>query len=138
MLEKLKAAWKEWRRKRKWNAELQLYHLRVQVMQDARWMAHDPKVSAMCARYMDMLEDDWEKRPVRNVSDFRLALGLDPNQPPAPKSADEQAPRKPFAWFVVDPEDQPYRGSGFTFDEPAPGTFSKVVPVFTEQTNNAK
>lgn len=78
MFEKLKAAWKEWRRKREWNAELQLYHLRMQVMEDARWMAHDPKVSAICARYGDMLADDWEKRAVIPVRDFRRAIGCDP------------------------------------------------------------
>lgn len=78
MLEKLKAAWKEWRRKREWNAELQLYHLRNQLMEDSRWMAHDPKVSALCARYLDMAADDWEKRAVQNVRDFRRDIGCDP------------------------------------------------------------
>lgn len=78
MLEKLKAAWIEWRRKREWNAELQLYHLRIQVIQDHRWMAHDPKVSALCARYLDMLADDWEKRAVSDVRDFRREIGCDP------------------------------------------------------------
>lgn len=47
MFNKLKEMWKEWRRKREWNAELQLYYLRNQVLEDSRWMAHDPKVSAL-------------------------------------------------------------------------------------------
>lgn len=82
MLEKLKSIWKKWRRKRKWNADLQLYHLRLQVTEDARWMAHDPKVSALCARYSDMLADDWEKRAVQPVSDFRRKIGCDPWEKP--------------------------------------------------------
>ena len=72
-------AWKEWCRKRRWNVELQLEHLRMQVMEDQRWMAHDPKVSALCQRYLDMLADDWEKRSVRAVSDFRREIGCDPH-----------------------------------------------------------
>ena len=82
MLKKLKGTWKEWRRKRKWSADLQLYLLRMQVMEDARWMAHDPKVSALCARYGDMLADDWEKRAVRPVNDFRREIGCDPWEKP--------------------------------------------------------
>ena len=75
---KIAQAYKEWRRKRRWNAELQLDHLRLQVMEDWRWMAHDPKVSALCQRYLDMLAADWEKRSVRNVSDFRREIGCAP------------------------------------------------------------
>lgn len=78
MFEKLKAALKEWRRKREWNAELQLYHLRNQLIEDSRWMAHDSKVSALCARYLDMAADDWEKRAVLDVREFRREIGLDP------------------------------------------------------------
>jgi hypothetical protein len=57
---------------------LQIYHLRLQVLEDQRWMAHDPKVSALCQRYLAMLADDWEKRSVRNVSDFRREIGCEP------------------------------------------------------------
>lgn len=80
MMEKLKAAWKNWRRKRRWHADLQLSYLRAQVTEDARWMAHDPKVSALCERYLAMLADDWEQRAVTNVSEFRRQIGCDPNE----------------------------------------------------------
>lgn len=79
MFTKIAQAYQEWRRKRRWNAKLQLEYLRLQVMEDQRWMAHDPKVSTLCQRYLDMLADDWERRSVRNVSDFRREIGCDPH-----------------------------------------------------------
>lgn len=80
MLEKLKARFKEWRRKREWNAELQLYHLRVAVMQDNRWMAHNPIVSELTDRYLRMLSDTWESQPQESVEQFRERIGLCPHK----------------------------------------------------------
>ena len=80
MLEKLKARFKEWRRKREWNAELQLYHLRVMVMQDNRWMAHNPIVSEVTDRYLLMLSDTWESQPQESVERFRERIGLCPHK----------------------------------------------------------
>lgn len=87
MFKKLLHGLKEWRRKREWNAELQLYHLRVEVLSGARWMAHNPIVAELTARYLRMLADDWEKQPREDVSSFRSRIGLDPNKHPsaAPK-----------------------------------------------------
>lgn len=76
----VRKSFKEWRRKRRWNADLQLYYLRVRVTEDARWLAHDPVASALCERYLNMLADDWERRPYMPVSAFRESLGLDPHQ----------------------------------------------------------
>ena len=80
MLEKLKARFKEWRRKREWDAELQLYHLRVMVMQDNRWMAHNPIVSEVTDRYLRMLSDTWESQPQESVERFRERIGLCPHK----------------------------------------------------------
>lgn len=75
-------AYKEWRRKRQWSAELQLEYLRQQVEMDYRWMAHDPKIRAVCQRYLDMLADDWEKHSVMPVDEFRRSIGCDPHSRP--------------------------------------------------------
>ena len=75
-------AYKEWRRKRRWNAELQLEYLRQQVALDYRWMAHDPKIRGVCQRYLDMLADDWEKNPVMPVDEFRRSIDCAPHFPP--------------------------------------------------------
>lgn len=80
MLKHIVSRIKEWRRKREWNAELQLYHLRVEVQADARWMAHNPIVAELTARYLMILADDWEKQPREDVSSFRSRIGLDPNK----------------------------------------------------------
>jgi hypothetical protein len=81
MLEELKGRFKEWRRKRKWNATLQLYHLRVMVQADNRWMAHNRIVSALTGRYLRMLDDNWESQPQEEVSAFRERIGLSPHNP---------------------------------------------------------
>jgi hypothetical protein len=80
MLEKLKARFKEWRRKRLWNEKEQLYHLRVMVMADNRWMAHNPIVSELTDRYLRMLSDTWEIQPQESVERFRERIGLDPHK----------------------------------------------------------
>lgn len=87
MLNKLIARFKMWRRNRKWNAELQLYHLRIMMLSDARWMAHNPIVQELTERYLKMLSDDWEKQPQEDVSQFRTRIGLNPHRghiPPKP------------------------------------------------------
>lgn len=76
----VKETFNEWRRKRRWNADLQIYYLRIQVQEDARWLAHDPIASALCDRYLSMLADDWEKRSRLSISDFRRSIGRDPHQ----------------------------------------------------------
>lgn len=74
-----KAAFKEWRRKHKWNAELQLHYLRIEVMSDARWLAHDNTARELTERYLKMLDDRWESQPREDIRDFRIRIGLDPH-----------------------------------------------------------
>ena len=81
-MKRLFNAYKEWRRKRQWNAKLQLEYIKQQVVMDDRWMAHDPKVSAVCQRYLVMLADDWEKHSVMPVEEFRRSIGCDPHSQP--------------------------------------------------------
>ncbi len=80
MLEKLKSKIANWRRKRKWNAKLQLYHLRLMVQTDNRWMAHNPIASELTERYLRMLADDWEIQPQEDVSQFRERVGISPHK----------------------------------------------------------
>ena len=75
-----KAAFKEWQRKRKWNAELQLHYLRVEIMSDARWLAHDNTARELTERYLKMLDDHWESQPREDIRDFRIRIGLDPHR----------------------------------------------------------
>lgn len=91
MLEKLKARFNEWRRKREWNAELQLHYLRIAVMQDNRWMAHNPIVSELTDRYLRMLSDHWESQPQESVERFRERIGLDPHKRSDSKASAENA-----------------------------------------------
>jgi hypothetical protein len=80
MIERFKQRIREWRRKRKWNAKLQLYYLRIAMLSDARWMAHNPIVSELTDRYLRMLADDWESQPQEEVSQLRDRIGLNPHQ----------------------------------------------------------
>ena len=78
-IEKIKLKITEWKRKRKWNVELQLYHLRVMIMDDNRWLAHDKTASELTERYLKMLDDKWEQQPQEDISSFRKRIGLDPH-----------------------------------------------------------
>ncbi len=78
MLARLAAWVARWRRKRRWPVEMQIEYLRALVNEDARWMAHDPIVSALCERYQAALLDDWESQPIEGVSNFRRRIGLEP------------------------------------------------------------
>ena len=70
--------YRAWRQHRRWPAELQLYYLRGQVEEDARWMAHDPKIAALCQRYAGMLADDWMHQERQSTDNFRASIGCDP------------------------------------------------------------
>ena len=74
LLEKYRA----WRYKRLWTIERQLEHLRIIIQMDDRWMAHDPKVSAMTQRYLELLSPDWMKKQVEPTPELRKRLGCDP------------------------------------------------------------
>lgn len=78
MWEWLKKAYKVWKWKRTWTPERQLEHIKMIVQTDDRWMAHDPKVSALTHRYLELLGDDWMSKHVEPVQDFRIRIGADP------------------------------------------------------------
>jgi hypothetical protein len=90
----LLAAW--WRLKHAVDADErghQFALLRQQILEDARWMAHDPKVAPVCERYARMAGKDWKNYAPENVSDFRRRIGCDPSYgvttAPAPTALDE-------------------------------------------------
>ena len=70
----------ERRRKREWSAERQLHELRVIVMMDHRWLAHDETASALTHRYLKLLDEHWYKQTTEDVSDLRKRLGLCPHE----------------------------------------------------------
>lgn len=57
--------------RRRWSANRQIEWMRVHLIDDSQWLAHDPKASAICQRYLAMLSDDWQKVQVEPVSKFR-------------------------------------------------------------------
>jgi len=79
MLEKLKAAWNERRRKREWSAERQLHELRTIVMMDNRWLANDKTAEALTERYLKLLNEHWYKQSVEDIRLLRERLGLCPH-----------------------------------------------------------
>ena len=80
MLEKLKVRFKEWRRKRKWNAELQLYHLRLMVLNDNRWMAHNQIVSELTDPLPADAVGSLGEPATRERRAVRERIGLDPHK----------------------------------------------------------
>jgi hypothetical protein len=80
---------KEWRRKRKWNAERQLYQLQVIMRTDNRWLAHNPIAEALTSRYLRMLSDHWESLEYEDITIFRQRIGLDPHPAPDDIDADD-------------------------------------------------
>ncbi|ABM37589.1 hypothetical protein Pnap_2281 [Polaromonas naphthalenivorans CJ2] len=68
-----------WRNRRIWTVKQQVYELRIQVEEDARWMAHDPKIAALCERYAGMLSDNWMYTARLGVSNFRLSIDAEPS-----------------------------------------------------------
>lgn len=65
-------------RKREWSAERQLHELRVIVMMDNRWLAHDKTADALTGRYLKLLNEHWYHQSVEDVRLLRERLGLDP------------------------------------------------------------
>ena len=71
-------AWRAWRRRRYWTAELQLDNLRKMIYADHRWLAHDKVADALTTRYCAALADDWYKRVHIDAYQFRREIGLEP------------------------------------------------------------
>ena len=65
-------------RRREWSAERQLHELRVIVMMDNRWLAHDKTADALTGRYLKLLNEHWYHQSVEDVRLLRERLGLDP------------------------------------------------------------
>lgn len=85
IVSKIKAAIAAWQFKREWSVERQLERARVILREDHQWMAHDPKVAAVCQRHRDLLAIDWMNVPMPHVSDFRQQIGCDPHKKPLPR-----------------------------------------------------
>lgn len=73
-------ALRAWRRRRYWTAERQLEHLRVMVMDDWRWLAHDPVADAMATRYKRALSQSWYQLQHEDAETFRRRIGLCPHE----------------------------------------------------------
>lgn len=70
--------YKAWRKRRYWQAQ-QFEHLRMAIMTDWRWLAHDPVASELTERYRQMLREDWYTVPHEDTPQFRRRIGLEPN-----------------------------------------------------------
>lgn len=95
--ERFKRWWQARQHSRRWGPAIQLHHLRVQMHQDNRWLASNKVASALTDRYLSMLADDWEKRVVVRIEDFRRLLEQLQSAPPCPYcSSDNSAVRETF------------------------------------------
>lgn len=79
-INKLVKRFKEWRRKREWNTERQITHIRNTMIEDHRWLASNRIAVALLERYIPLVKDHWESARVDDISQFRTKHGLDPNQ----------------------------------------------------------
>lgn len=82
MLKRVIIRFRRWRERRRWPAAEQVRWVRMQLINDSRWLASDPKASAICERYLEMLSEDWQKVSVEDISSFRRRIGSDPHHLP--------------------------------------------------------
>ena len=78
MVSRLAGWWRARQRRRYWRAERQLENLRNMVQGDHRWLAHDKVADALTTRYLAALAPDWMSRVHADPSNFRRAIGLEP------------------------------------------------------------
>ena len=69
---------KAWRKRRYWTPERQLENLRIMVMGDHRYLAHDKTADALTERYLAALAPDWYQRVHVDPWHFRQSIGLEP------------------------------------------------------------
>jgi len=67
MFDTWKLRFKEWLRKRKWNARLQLYHFHMQIIEDQRWLAMVPNVMSTLESYLDIIKNNANKIPPKQT-----------------------------------------------------------------------
>lgn len=87
VLKRVIASWKKWRakrqREREWTLKDMVHRLRVVMIEDAQWFAHDKTATAWIDRYLTLSNPEtWEKERVDHASKFRSYLGCDPNNQP--------------------------------------------------------
>ena len=66
--------------KRKWTYSQQVIRARLEINEDAQWMAHDERVRAVSMRHLSMLQPSWYSTALMSTSNFRDSIGLDPHQ----------------------------------------------------------
>ena len=52
--------------------------LKQTIIDDNRWLAHDPTASELTERYLKILDEHWESIPIEDTSMFRDRIGLTP------------------------------------------------------------
>lgn len=74
-----------WKLKRKWTPELQLENLIIVLIEDNRWLANDPTISALTDKYLDLLRNKnkfWSaEHHLRNFSNVLDNESTFPNLP---------------------------------------------------------
>ena len=67
-------------RERDWPLKDMVRRLRVVLIDDSQWLAHDKKAIALIDRYICLSDPhNWEKTRVDHASQFRVAIGSDPH-----------------------------------------------------------
>lgn len=75
---RLRAWWQERARKRYWTPERQLEYLRIMILEDWRWLAHDKIADALTTRYKRACSASWYTLEHEPSSAFRRRVGLEP------------------------------------------------------------
>jgi len=78
MLKYLKTKYQEYKHKKRWSVELQMYYLRQQLQEDYWWLSGDKTCKDLIDRYLKMTQGDWMHQSRMNVSDFRRSIGKEP------------------------------------------------------------
>lgn len=78
-LRQLAERFKAWRSRRYWTPERQLEHLRNLILEDWRWLAHDPVADALTTRYKRALSADWYRMVHEDSGNFRRRIGIEPD-----------------------------------------------------------
>lgn len=77
--------------KQKRNKEEQNEVLRIALINDQRWMSHNPFIRTLTQRYLDILSPDWKTKVIKDSATVRVELKIEPNYSSA-------------SWLIISPD----------------------------------
>ena len=79
----------------KWTDAALLEHARQIVLEDGRWMSHNPIAAALTSRYADLLSPEWYKTAYPHAGNLRAELGIQPYRVAPREQGVQPPPRHP-------------------------------------------